>query len=731
MGTTMISNTGKPEWERVVGSPSARPGRWLQVLMGVAALVMGQAACADCSRAVVGSVTLPAGDQANAVFVSGSHAYVAHGDSLQIVDLGNPANPVIAGSLPTTAWATDVFVSGGLAYLAMSGLEIIDVSDPAAPSLVEARGGGYLNGVHLLGSDAYLAGERYSGNWAYLRNYDVSDPNTWTFIGDRALESYAEACDIHVADGHAYLADCSTGKLWVVDLNNSLAHVYTGPAASYSGQYSGQGVFADSRYAYVAADKLYVFDVSNKQAITPVNPKGGVGGRGLYVANNLAYSGVYNGLYVQDVSDPAAITFVDKLMTQGEVAVRDVAPWGQYMVVVTANSLQVLHKQCPAPPDGDGDGVVDAEDSCPGTAASAKVDGFGCSADQNMDQLLRLYAKLDLRGYERIPGSPTNGPWANMRSILVGRGEDKTVTRFDGNKISIGVTTDGGIECGNYQGTLLVWLDALRNSKRVLPGETRRTYADLFSNVYYGPIQAFGGAHQAVIIYPKGKSWRLHGTVLDPWYYQNTKHYAIYRWGVHFNDPVDTTSVLSWVTAQPSVVNSEGPLYGTDYPDNIRALQEAALAERRAMLRRQKVRVTADCRVAFAVTDIQTNKRIGVFPKEGFVNEIPGAFMVAGYLEGKDDIVWHFALPKGNYRLQGQGQASDQFSVQTAHELIGLYDYGNNPVDVSHGVWLDIDRNRPRAALVLDDGSRVRPKLTLRPQWWPAKTPILDLLLAD
>ncbi len=71
----------------------------------------------------------------------GGLAYVADGTSgLQIIDVSNPAAPVQLGALDTPDLARDVAVVGGLAYVAegavdfsSSALQIIDVSNPAAP----------------------------------------------------------------------------------------------------------------------------------------------------------------------------------------------------------------------------------------------------------------------------------------------------------------------------------------------------------------------------------------------------------------------------------------------------------------------------------------------------------------------------------------------------------------------------------------------------------------------
>src|SRR4051794_40345987 len=71
--------------------------------------------------------------------VSGSCAYVADGNSgLQVIDVSNPASPQRVGGYDTSGTAYGVTVSGNCAYVADfdSGLRVIDVSDPAHPQQV-------------------------------------------------------------------------------------------------------------------------------------------------------------------------------------------------------------------------------------------------------------------------------------------------------------------------------------------------------------------------------------------------------------------------------------------------------------------------------------------------------------------------------------------------------------------------------------------------------------------
>ena len=69
----------------------------------------------------------------------GNYAYVADSvlNGLVIVDVSNPAAPTLKGSYDTTGYSYGVAVEGNYAYVADgdNGLLIVDVSNPAAPTL--------------------------------------------------------------------------------------------------------------------------------------------------------------------------------------------------------------------------------------------------------------------------------------------------------------------------------------------------------------------------------------------------------------------------------------------------------------------------------------------------------------------------------------------------------------------------------------------------------------------
>ena len=138
-----------------------------------------------------------------AVAVQDHYAYVGIGAKLAVLDISDPANPIVVGQtdvLPETV--QEVVVSGTYAYIAdgNSGLRIISVADPAHPFEV----GFYdtpddANGSGCAGKDfAYLADD-YGG----LRIVDVSDPTHPREVGAWS----GTALCVAVAGSYAYVGD--------------------------------------------------------------------------------------------------------------------------------------------------------------------------------------------------------------------------------------------------------------------------------------------------------------------------------------------------------------------------------------------------------------------------------------------------------------------------------------------------------------------------------------------
>ncbi|MDH4210162.1 MAG: hypothetical protein OEV79_01775 [candidate division WOR-3 bacterium] len=106
----------------------------------------------------VGWIDTPA--NARSLFINGNQAYVADGRAgLIIIDIADPAHPVIVGEFDTRDYANEVCVSGDKAYVADGdgGLFVIDVSNPEDPVLYGSLDVSYANGIAVRNDTIFVA----------------------------------------------------------------------------------------------------------------------------------------------------------------------------------------------------------------------------------------------------------------------------------------------------------------------------------------------------------------------------------------------------------------------------------------------------------------------------------------------------------------------------------------------------------------------------------------------
>ncbi|MCZ8242017.1 MAG: hypothetical protein O9323_09605, partial [Microcystis sp. LE19-131.1A] len=230
----------------------------------------------------------------------GNYAYVAdYYLGLQIIDISNPAAPTLKGNYDTSGYANGVQVVGNYAYVAdnYSGLQIIDISNPATPTLKgNYNTSGFANGVQIVGNYAYVA-DSGSG----LQIIDISNPATPTLKGNYGTSG--GALGVQVVGNYAYVADNYSG-LQIIDISNPAAPTFKG---NYDTSGPARDVQVVGNYAYVADGSfgLQIIDISNPAAPTL---KGNYNTSGsaydVQIVGNYAYVADYEGgLQILDVSD--------------------------------------------------------------------------------------------------------------------------------------------------------------------------------------------------------------------------------------------------------------------------------------------------------------------------------------------------------------------------------------------------------------------------------------------
>ncbi|MHB8793327.1 MAG: LVIVD repeat-containing protein [Thermoleophilia bacterium] len=164
------------------------------------------------SPVTVGTVDTPS--WAWSVTVEGNYAYIADGSSgLQVIDISNPALPVLTGSCILPDSADEVAVSGNYAYVGdYDGLGIIDVSDPAGPMLIAHHSGVWASAMKIRGNYVYMA-----CGGSGLKIMDVTDPAAAFVVGGYDTPDNARGIDL--SGNYAYVADGDAG-LQIIDIFN-------------------------------------------------------------------------------------------------------------------------------------------------------------------------------------------------------------------------------------------------------------------------------------------------------------------------------------------------------------------------------------------------------------------------------------------------------------------------------------------------------------------------------
>jgi hypothetical protein len=133
--------------------------------------------------AVVGSVEGITG--ACAVEISDKYAYVLNGAKLFIVDIRQPAKPVIASSIEIPYSARDVALSKKFAFIANgAGLQIVNVSRKNAPKLAGSvlYEWAMANRIAAKGNHVYLG-----DNGGYVTIVDVKNPSAPVILGTKKI----------------------------------------------------------------------------------------------------------------------------------------------------------------------------------------------------------------------------------------------------------------------------------------------------------------------------------------------------------------------------------------------------------------------------------------------------------------------------------------------------------------------------------------------------------------
>ncbi|MFC1573042.1 T9SS type A sorting domain-containing protein, partial [Candidatus Eisenbacteria bacterium] len=213
--------------------------------------------------------------------------------------------------LPTDDYAFGVAVAGNVAYVAddESGMQVIDITNPEAPTIVAGKtGGGRARNVAVDGNTVYLTCSDRG-----LKFYNITDPEDPRLY--YTMDTPGTAWDVAVAGGVAFVADGSTG-LEVVDVVHAKVPPVEIGSVEWFYQDTAWDVVIEGDVAYVATfPGFFAVDISDPTDPTQIGTYGSEngGGEGLAVEGDIAYVAVCIYLDVVDVSDPTDPTLVGQV----------------------------------------------------------------------------------------------------------------------------------------------------------------------------------------------------------------------------------------------------------------------------------------------------------------------------------------------------------------------------------------------------------------------------------
>ena len=253
------------------------------------------------------------------IFVSGRYAYVTNytSNTISVVDVSNPSNPVQIATTSVGTNPSSVYVSGRYAYVTNQGshtISVVDVSTPAFPIQIATTSVGFgPTSIYITGRYAYV-GNSISGNISVV---DISNPSAPVQIATANVGPAAGRVDgIAVSGRYAYVVDNSNLVMDVFDISNPAVPREITTVGIDGGAFS---IYVSGRYAYTAnwsSDNISIVDISNPSAPIKVGTASvGAQPRSIFVSGRYAYVGNYSGgtISVVDISSstaPSQITTV-------------------------------------------------------------------------------------------------------------------------------------------------------------------------------------------------------------------------------------------------------------------------------------------------------------------------------------------------------------------------------------------------------------------------------------
>ena len=253
----------------------------------------------------------------------GSIAFVADGTSgLQVFDIKNPSAPSIITSYSGLEDARDIALSadGGTAYIADGdgGLKVIDVSIPSSPVLlgeIDTSGSAYGVSISGDGGVAYVAD--YTGG---LKVFDISSSTTPKLL--TTYESVGNVYNVQLSeDGNtAYIVDYQGLKVLDVSAPSTPALIgsYDTPDGAIDVSLSPDGTIAYIADGFSGVQIVDIHPPADPVLLGRYNTPGSAVAISLSRDGNFAYiADTYGGFHIIDVASPSTPILLDSYYMSG------------------------------------------------------------------------------------------------------------------------------------------------------------------------------------------------------------------------------------------------------------------------------------------------------------------------------------------------------------------------------------------------------------------------------
>ncbi len=306
----------------------------------------------------VTTLNLPSG--ASDLVISGNTAYVTGGSSLYVVDITDPVNPSLSGSVVvTSSQAEGVDVQGSLVSVACfnDGFSLVDVSNPTNPIL--SRHENKTGGIYDLGQ-AYNSELRTIGSYLYLFISNNSSTAIYRIAGTPASpilyarsNSMMSSDEIAISEDGSYAYIASSWYLRTYNLSSLYSPTLLDTLdPSPDEPVEGIAVSGDRAYITMRDVGFAIVDITypnNLSEMIVYNTPGEA--KSVALSEGYAYisDGQGYGLHIYGIAEPQIPTLLDTYT--GLTEPTDLAIQGDYLFVTeTSNDweMSVLNISNPA-----------------------------------------------------------------------------------------------------------------------------------------------------------------------------------------------------------------------------------------------------------------------------------------------------------------------------------------------------------------------------------------------